>query len=98
MRMEGVVCVSNLQHRRQESTEDVYSTLFFSLGQRRASLVTQMVKNLLAMQETWVRSLGQEDPLEEGMATHSNILVWRIPWTEEPRGLQAIGSQRVKHD
>ena len=61
-------------------------------------MASQVVKNLLAMQETRVRSLGQEDPLEEGMATHSNILVWRIPWTEEPRGLQAIGSQRVKHD
>ena len=46
-------------------------------------------------QETWVQSLGQEDPLEEGMATHSSILAWRIPWTEEPSGLQSIGSQRV---
>ena len=52
-----------------------------------ASLVAQTVKSLLAMQETWVRSLGQEDPLKEGMATHSSILVWRIPWTEEPGGL-----------
>ena len=68
MRMEGVVCVSNLQHRRQESTGDICSTLFFSLGQRRASLVTQMVKNLLAMQETKVKFLGQEDHLEKGMA------------------------------
>ena len=48
------------------------------------SLVAQMVKNLPAMQETWVQSLGGEDPLEKGMATHSNILAWRIPWTEEP--------------
>ena len=54
----------------------------------RASLVAQMVKNLAAKQETWVQSLGQEDPLEEGMATHSSILAWRIPWTEEPGGLQ----------
>ena len=77
MRMEGVVCVSNLQHRRQESTEDVYSTLFFSLGQRRASLVTQMVKNLLAMQETQVRSLGWEDVLEKGMTTNFSILAWK---------------------
>ena len=52
-----------------------------------------MVKNLPAKQETWVRSLGQEDPLEKEMATHSSILVWRIPWTEEPRGLQSMGSQ-----
>ena len=53
--------------------------------------MAQTVKNLLAMQETWVRSLGQEDPLEEGMATHSSILAWRIPWTEEPGGLQSMG-------
>ena len=57
-----------------------------------------MVKNLLAMQETWVQSLGQEDPLEKGMAIHSNILSWRIPWTEEPGGLQSRGSQRVGHN
>ena len=49
-------------------------------------------------QEMGVRSLGPEDPLEEEMATHSNILAWRIPWTEEPGGLQSIGSQRVRHD
>ena len=54
-----------------------------------------MVKNLSAIQETWVRSLGQERPLEKGMATHSSILDWRIPWTEEPGGLQSMGSQRV---
>ena len=54
----------------------------------QASLVAQMVKNLAAKQETRVQSLGQEDPLEEGMATHSSILAWRIPWTEEPGGLQ----------
>ena len=57
------------------------------------SLVTQMVKCLPAMQETWVRSLGREDPLEKEMATHSSILAWRIPWTEEPGGLQSLGSQ-----
>ena len=62
------------------------------------SLLTQMVKNLPAMWETQVQSLGQEDPLEEGMATHSRILVWRIPWTEEPHELQSMGSQRVRHD
>ena len=61
-----------------------------------ASLVAQMVKNLLARQEVW--SLGQEDPLEKEMATHSCILTWRIPWTEEPGGLQSMGSQRVRHD
>ena len=50
------------------------------------------------MQETWVQSLEQEDPLEEEMATHSSILAWEIPWTEEPGGLQFMGSQRVRHD
>ena len=62
-----------------------------------SSMVAQMVKNLPAMQETWVRSLGW-DLLEKGMATHSSILAWRIPWTEEPAGLQSVGSQRVGHD
>ena len=57
-----------------------------------------MVKNLPAIQETGVRSLGQEGPLEKGMATHSSILFWEIPWTEEPEGLQSMGSQRVGHD
>ena len=57
-----------------------------------------MVKNLPIMQETWVQSLGGEDPLEEEMATVSSILAWRIPWTEEPGGLQSMGSQRVRHD
>ena len=56
-----------------------------------------MVKNLPAMQETWFRSLGQEDPLEKGMATHSSILALIIPWTKEPGGLQALGSQKVRH-
>ena len=57
-----------------------------------------MVKNLPATQETQVRSLGQEDPLEKGIATHSNILAWRISQTEELGGLQSMGSQRVRHD
>ena len=57
-----------------------------------------MVKNLPAMKETWVQSLGQEDPLEKGMATHFSILAWRIPWTEEPGGLQSMGSQRAGHN
>ena len=60
--------------------------------------MAQMVKNLPAIQESWVQSLGQEDPLENGMVTHSNILDWRIPWTEELGGLQFMGSQRVRHD
>ena len=58
-----------------------------------ASLGAQTIKNLPAIQETWVRSLGVEDPLEKGMATHSTILAWRIPWVEEPGGLQSMGSQ-----
>ena len=62
------------------------------------SLVAQMVKNPPAMQETRVQSLGQTDPLEKRMATHSSILAWRIPWTEEPGGLQSMWSQRVRHD
>ena len=61
-------------------------------------LVAQMVECLPAVQETWVRPLGQEDPLEKGKATHSSILAWRIPWTEEPGGLQSVGSQRVRHN
>ena len=63
-----------------------------------ASLVAQMVKHLPTMQETWVRSLGQEDPLEKEIATHFSILPWRIPWTKEPGRLQSMGSQRVGHD
>ena len=63
-----------------------------------ASLVVQRVKHLPVVQETQVRSLGQEDPLEKEMATHSSILAWRIPWTEEPGGLQSTGLQRVRHD
>jgi len=64
----------------------------------RASLVAQMVKNLPVMWETKVRSLDSEDPLEKGMAPHSSILAWGIPWTEEPGGLLSMGSQRVRHD
>ena len=73
--------------------------LIFHLSTKlRASLVAQMAKNLPAMQETQVRFLGQGDTLKKGMATHSNILAWRIPRTEEPGGLQFMGSQRVGHD
>ena len=66
---------------------------FVSLRNIRASLVAQTVRNLPAMHETRVRSLGREDPLEKEMATHSSIVAWRIPWTEEPGGLQFMGSQ-----
>ena len=57
-----------------------------------------MVKNLSAIQETWVQFLDQEDPLEKGMSTHPSVLAWRIPWKEEPGGLQSMGLQRVRHD
>ena len=62
------------------------------------SLVTQTVKHLLTMQETWVQSLGQEDLLEKEMATHSSILAWKIPWTEKPGRVQSVGLQRVRHN
>ena len=71
---------------RKTSTSDFYT------------LVAQMVKSPPAMQETWVHSLSREDPLEEGMAAHSSIPVWRTPWTEEPGGLQSTGLQKVGHD
>ena len=72
--------------------------IFLKVGFLQSSLVTQMVKHLSTMQETWVRSLGQEDPLEKEMVTHSSTLAWKIPWTEEPGRLQSIGLQRVRHD
>ena len=65
---------------------------------RSSSLVAQRMTRLPAMQETQVQSLGWEDPLEKEMATHSSIFAWRIPWTEEPGGLQSTGSQRVRHN
>ena len=71
----------NYVHIYDELVLDILRIFF------EASLVVQMVKHLPAMQETWVQSLGQEDPLEKGIATHSSILAWRIPWTEEPGGL-----------
>ena len=63
---------------------------------KRASLVTQIIKNLPAMQETWVSSLVREEPLEKGLVTCSSILAWRIPWTEEPGRLQSIGSDMTE--
>ena len=74
-------------------------TDFIFLGSKiRASLVAQTVKCLPAMRDTWVRSLGQKDPLEKEMATHSSILAWRIPGMAEPGGLPSVGSHRVGHD
>ena len=70
----------------------------FTIKHAGPSLVAQMVKNLPTVQETEVRSLGWKDPLEKEMATHSSILAWRIPWTEEPSGLQSMGPQRVRRE
>ena len=69
----------------------------FNRGTELLTLVAQRLKRLPAIQETWVQSLGQEDPVEKKMATHSSILAWSIPWTEEPGGLQSLGSLRVEH-
>ena len=69
-----------------------YSRVIIQCCYYWVSPVAQTVKNLPAMQETWVQSLGQEDPLEKGMAAYSSILAWRVPWTEEPGGLQSMGS------
>ena len=68
------------------------------LKKNMAFLVAQMVNNLPSVWETWFQSLGWKDPLEKGMATHSSVLAWRIPWTEEPGGLQSMGSHRVGHN
>ena len=76
----------------------IYWNLTKLNSESRVSLVAHTVKNSPAMWETWLQSLGWEDPLEEGMATHSSILAWRIPRTEEPGGPQSMGSQRVRHD
>ena len=75
--------------------------MFLSLKTRisvRTSLIAQLVKNPPAMRETWIRSLGWDDPLEKGIATYSSVLAWRIPWTEEPGRLQFVRSQRVRHN
>ena len=80
-------------HFTDEKTEEKKILHFLTIA--RASLVVQMEKNLPAIQEPSVSSLGQEDSLEKGMATHSSILPWEIPWTEEPGGLQSMGSQSL---
>ena len=83
-------CTSTWQH--------LYFKLRITILLIKYSPVTQRLKRLPAMRETWVQSLGQEDPLEKEMATHSSILAWRISWMEEPGGVQTIGLQRVRHD
>jgi len=92
--------LSHTEARRETSLRPGLSIVTVALTNRSlgAALVAQTVKNLPAMQETWVRFLDWEDPLEKGMATYSSIVVWRIPWTEEPGRLQPMGSQRVGHD
>ena len=81
---------------KKEKVEDL--VVWDGLNGTRASLMAQLVKNLLALQETQIRSLAQEDSLERGMATLSSILAWRIPWTEEPGGLQPMGSQGIGYN
>ena len=78
--------------------ETIFHLSIRSLGPYFICLVDQTVKNLPAMQKTWVWSLGREDPLEKRMETHSSSLAWRIPWAEKPGGLQSMGSQRVGHN
>ena len=81
------------------SSTSSWPSLRMTLKRHTPLVVAQMVKNPPAVQEeTQVRSLGQEDPLEKGLETHSSILAWRIPWTEKPGRLQSMGSQRVGHD
>ena len=82
----------------QSLTHSLIYLIFIRYACIRSSLVAQSVKSLPAMWEIWVQSLGQEDPLEKEMATHSSILAWRIPWTEEPGGLQFMRLQRVGRD
>ena len=93
-------------HQKPQSPQDSNGSLVYPLGDftgvpklfHSTTLVAQTVKRLPAMQETWVRFLGWEDPLEKEMAIHSSTLAWKIPWTEEPDGLQPMGSQRVGHN
>ena len=78
--------------------DSVTDQMDMNLSKLGASPVARLVKNVPAMQETWVQSPGREDPLEKEMAAHSSLLAWRIPWKEETGGLQSIGLQRVEHD
>ena len=101
--MQGTLCVVRSTEQWGSLTKmPLYTNSIWEINllwSSRASLVAQLVKNLHAVQETQVWSLGGEDPLEKGMATHSNILFWRIPWAEELGRLQSIDSlQRVRHD
>ena len=85
-------------HVYSQLSTKIFLLSLWNIGGERASLVAQLVKNLPAMQETWVWFLGQEDPLEKEMAICSSTLAWKIPWMEEPGRLQSMGLQRVRHD
>ena len=103
MEREQLLWLEPLGSARSQATAIIRlvpSSEFFSSVSQYCGLpqLAHLVKNPPAIQETWVRSLGQEDPLEKGMATHSSILAWRIPWPEEPGGLQSMGLQRVRCD
>ena len=91
--------ISSGSLKKKESSRKTSTSALLNIpNPLTVSLVSQMVKHLPAVEETWVQSLGQEDPLEKEMATHSNILAWRISWTEEPGRLQSMGLQRVRYD
>ena len=95
----GMAYMQGLSRQKLTEAGTEHSMLIrVSYGYIWASLVAQRVKHLPTMQDTWVRSLGQEDPLEKEMATHSSTLAWKIPWTEKPGRLQSMGSQRVGYD
>ena len=94
----SVPSITSLQTLEKKNPSKSGRIFCKSLIEVASSLVTQTVKNLSAMWETWVQSLGQEDLLEKGMETHSSILAWRIPWTEEADRLQSVGLQRAGHN
>ena len=96
--MEKYTTFMDQKNQYSENEYTTQSNLQIQFNPYQASLVAQRVKRLPTMRETWVQSLGQEDPLEKAMATHSSTLAWKIPWTEKPGRLQSMGSQRVGHD
>ena len=97
-RKPATVELPNTATTKKKKKKIKYSSFPLNRGYLAASLVAETVENPPATQETWVQSLGWEDPLEEGMGTHSSTLAWRNPWTEGPGGLQSMGLQRVRHN
>ena len=93
-RVMTIKMIQDLRKRMEEQIEKIQEMV----NEEQGFPVGSVVKNLPAMQEIWVQFLGHEDPLEKGMATYSSILAQEIPWTEEPGGLQSVGSKRVGHD